>query len=65
MQSCFVLQNLVEITSASQIRVRMAQFAILPPVDTRADAIITILGRTVIVSIILLYTYMYLQETDR
>ena len=65
MQSCFVLQNLVEITSASQIRVRMAQFAILPPVDTRANAIITILGRTVIVSIILLYTYMYLQETDR
>ena len=37
--------------SASQRRVKMQEFAEIPPTDTRADARIIILGRIVIVSI--------------
>ena len=39
--------------SASQRRVKMQEFAEIPPTDTRADARMIILGRTVIVCIII------------
>ena len=48
----FVLQKWI---SASQRRVRTEEFVIIPQEDTRADAQLTTLEITVIVSVILLY----------
>ena len=46
-----ILQNVI---SASQRRVKMQEFAEIPPADTRVDARMIILGRTVMVSIIVI-----------
>ena len=46
-----ILQNVI---SASQGLVKMKENVVIPPADTRADARIIILGRTVIVGIIII-----------
>ena len=51
-----ILQNVI---SASQGLVKMKENVVIPPADTRADARIIILGRTVIVGIIItMYTFL-------